>query len=93
MDEFSDDVRDKIQAVFSHCRPDPDDELGQYYQRACAAWYRALSEREKAIAERVIEVDIAGYEYGAAGVASQLPPAPRFPRRVDAHTSSHYRPS
>jgi len=49
------------------------------YRQACAEGFAGLSERDKTIAERVIEVYGDGNEERAERIASQLPPAPVFP--------------
>ncbi len=77
--QLSDDPRDKFQAVLNHSWPDDDDDLGADYRAACAAWFASLSEHDKAIAERVIEVYSDGNQERAERIASQLPPAPVFP--------------
>jgi len=69
----------KLQAVLNHNWPDPDDDLGADYRQAIVAWFASLSERDKAIAERVIEVYGDGNEERAECIASQLPPAPKCP--------------
>ena len=77
--ELPDDPRDKLHAVLNHDWPDLDDDLDEDYGQACAAWFVELSETDKAIAARVLEVYADGNIAKAAQIASQLPPAPTFP--------------
>ena len=77
--QWSDRSDNKLQAVLNRDWPDPDDDLGADYHQTIAAWFASLSEHDKAIAERVIEVYSDGNEERAERIASQLPPAPVFP--------------
>ena len=79
MIDLSDAAADKLQAALNHAAANPADDLGAEYRDACAAWFARLSEGERWRLATVLAAHERGAEADAEQLASQLPPAPRFP--------------
>jgi hypothetical protein len=52
----------KLQAALKHAAPDSDDDLGENYRIACAAWFAALSDDDKTIAELAAQAFADGHQ-------------------------------
>jgi hypothetical protein len=76
---LSDEPRDKLQAALKHAAPDSDDDLGENYRIACAAWFAALSDDDKTIAELAVQAFADGFQTRAEETAALLGRAPAFP--------------
>jgi len=80
VEELSDDVADKLQAILNHESDDRGGGFGENYLQAAAAWFAGLSDRDKAMADKADAALAFGDELRAEEVAAPLPPAPRFAR-------------
>jgi hypothetical protein len=78
--KLSDDPSDKLHAVLNHAYPDANDDLGKAYRTACEQWFAQLTESERWVMLTVTVIYEQGDEDKAEELASQLPPAPIFPR-------------
>ena len=76
---LSDDPRDKLRAAINRAYPQVDDDLGRAYGAACEQWFAQLSEDERWATVSATVAYEKGQKDKAAEIASQLPPAPRFP--------------
>jgi hypothetical protein len=79
MATLSDDPRDKLRAALNRAYPDADDDLGRAYRIACEQWFAQLSEDERWATVSATVAYEKGHKDKAVEIASQLPPAPRFP--------------
>ena len=77
--ELSDDPRDKLHAALNHAYPDANNDLGKAYRAACRHWFAQLTEGERWIMVTATVAFEKSEDGKAAEIASQLPPAPRFP--------------
>ncbi|HTO82665.1 MAG TPA: hypothetical protein VMQ73_10540 [Methylomirabilota bacterium] len=74
---MSEDAGDKLQASLHYDRREgvPD----EAYLRACAEWFRALSDADKTIAKNAADTYRNGYPMRARQIAAALPSAPKYP--------------
>jgi len=77
--KLSDDPRDKLRAALNRAYPGTDDDRGRAYRTACRQWFEQLSEDERWATVTTTVAYEKGQHDKAAEIASQLPPAPRFP--------------
>jgi hypothetical protein len=76
---LSDNPRDKLRAAINRAYPQVDDDLGRADGTACERWFAQLSEDERWATVSATVAYEKGEKDKAAQIASQLPPAPRFP--------------
>lgn len=86
--ELSDDPRDKLRAAINRAYPQVDDDLGKDYGIACDRWFAQLSEDERWATVSATVAYEKGHKDKAAQIASQLPPAPKFPLRFGVGNDS-----
>jgi hypothetical protein len=77
--QLSNDPRDKLRAAIHRAYPQVDDDLARAYGTACEQWFAQLSEDERWATVSATVAYEKGQKDKAAEIASQLPPAPRFP--------------
>ena len=76
--DLSDDPRDKLHAALNHAYPEADNDLGEPYRVACRQWFEQLTGERWIMVTATVAYE-KGHDDKAAEMASQLPPAPRFP--------------
>jgi hypothetical protein len=77
--ELSDDPLDKLRAAINRAYPQVDDDLGRDYGTACDRWFAGLSEDERWATVSATVAYEKGEKDRAEQIASQQPPAPKFP--------------
>ena len=76
--KVSEGASDKLQAAL-HYDPSNLREVLPDYRHACAKWFAALSNGDKATARNAADTYRDGFDTRAKQIAAALPPAPKFP--------------
>jgi hypothetical protein len=79
MRNLSNDPAEKLKAVLNHAFAAPDNDPGASYRAACAAWFAALTPRERTAATAAKAAFARGDGPAAEEFARELPPAPKCP--------------
>jgi hypothetical protein len=79
MTDFSNDSRDKLQAVIIHRKGPSNDDSLPGYSAECREWFAKLSDTQKALIEAAMIIYEMGDKLGAAQIVANLPPVPKQP--------------